>query len=117
MFRMVLAAIALVMPNYALPVAIAEIKDASAEARAALASAAASSSSTSQPSTVPLEAKFKRREGIVHTLQSEVNSFKAERAQLVQVQTALTSGLIGAIVTALVAIGGAILNSKSSKPD
>jgi hypothetical protein len=36
---------------------------------------------------------------------------------LVQVQTALTSGLIGAIVTAIVAIGGAIINSRNSKPE
>ena len=51
------------------------------------------------------------------SLQSEVDALETERAQFVQVQTALTSGLIGAIVTALVAIGGAIASSRNSRPD
>ena len=107
----------LVAPSFAFSVAIQEIKDASAEARAALAAIAQPSQSASQPSTVRLEAALKRGEEIIDSLQSEVESLKAERAQLVQIQTALTSGLIGAVVTALVAIGGALVNFRNSKPE
>lgn len=96
--------------------AIKEIKDASAEAREALAAAAQRPQDTT-PSSARLEAALKRGEEINASLQSEVEALKTERAQLVQVQTALTSGLIGAIVTALVAIGGAITSSRNSRPD
>ena len=117
LLRWALAISILVAPSLALSVAIKEIKDASAEARAALAAIAQPSQSASQPSTVRLEAALARGEEIIDSLQSEVESLKTERAQLVQVQTALTSGLIGAVVTALVAIGGAVVNSRNSKPE
>lgn len=48
-------------------------------------------------------------------LKSEKETLKHEKAKLEQVQTALTSGLIGAILTSLVAIIGAVSNSKYSK--
>jgi len=97
--------------------AIKEIKDASAEAREALAASADQSQTGSAVSTARLEAALKRGEEINASLQSEVEALKTERAQLVQVQTALTSGLIGAIVTSLVAIGGAIMGSRNSRAD
>jgi len=97
--------------------AIKEIKDASAEAREALAASVEHSQTGSPVSTARLEAALKRGEEINASLQSEVEALKTERAQLVQVQTALTSGLIGAIVTALVAIGGAIMGSRNSRAD
>jgi hypothetical protein len=97
--------------------AIREIRDASAEAREALAAAAEHPQASAPVNTARLEAALKRGEEINASLQSEVETLKTERAQLVQVQTALTSGLIGAIVTAIVAIGGAISGSRNSKPD
>lgn len=115
--RWLFAVFALVAPSIAFSAAIKEIEDASAEAREALAAAAANPQSASQPSTARLEAALKRGEEINASLRSEVEALKAERTQLVQVQTALTSGLIGAVVTALVAIGGAIVNSRNSRPE
>lgn len=115
-----LAMLILVAHSYAFA-AIKEIKDASAEARDAMAAAAEHPQGVSAQSNVPsnarLEAALKRGEEINASLESQIESLKAERAQLVQIQTALTSGLIGAVVTAMVAIGGAILNSKTSKPE
>jgi hypothetical protein len=110
--------------NLASGEAIKEINAASAEARAAFAAAQVAAANKSPeawqantPSTARLDAALKRGEEINASLQSEVEALKIERAQLVQVQTALTSGLIGAIVTAIVAIGGAIINSRNSKPE
>jgi hypothetical protein len=111
------AALTLIVALPTSAAAIKEIKDASAEAREALAASAEHSQTGSAVSTARLEAALKRGEEINASLQSEVEALKTERAQLVQVQTALTSGLIGAIVTALVAIGGAIMGSRNSRAD
>jgi len=108
-----LAALALLAFSPISAAAIKEINDASVEVRQALAAPKAECA----VSTARLEAALKRGEEIKASLQSEVETLKTERAQLVQVQTALTSGLIGAIVTALVAIGGAIIGSRNSRPD
>ena len=103
--------------------AIREIKEASDEVRKELSTSGTSGQPTSASSAVNaagvarLEAALKRGEEINSALQGQVESLKTERAQLVQVQTTLASGLIGALVTAIVAIGGAILSSKASKPD
>ncbi|WP_155890888.1 hypothetical protein [Desulfuromonas sp. TF] len=60
---------------------------------------------------------MKRGEEIKASLLAEVENLKEERAQLMQVQTTLASGLIGAVVTAVVAIGGALLTARNSRPD
>ena len=120
-----LAMCILVAHSFAFAAAMKEIEDASAEAREAMAAAASAAAERPQsalphenaPNNARLEAALKRGEEINVSLQSQVESLKAERAQLVQVQTALTSGLIGAVVTALVAIGGAIVSSRNSKPE
>ena len=112
-----LAVLALLASSPISAEAIKEIKDASAEARQALVASAAHAQAEGAVSTARLEAALKRGEEINASLQSEVETLKTERAQLVQVQMALTSGLIGAIVTALVAIGGAIMGSRNSRPD
>ena len=112
-----LAALALLASSSMSAAAIQEIKEASAEARQALAASAGHLQAEGAVSTARLEAALKRGEEINASLQSEVEALRTERAQLVQVQTALTSGLIGAIVTALVAIGGAIMGSRNSRPD
>ena len=112
-----IAALALLASFATSAAAIKEIKDASAEAREALAALAEHSATASAVSTTRLEAALKRGEEINASLQSEVETLKTERAQLVQVQTALTSGLIGAIVTALVAIIGAVMGSRNSRAD
>lgn len=112
-----LAVLALIAAAPVSGAAISEINAASAEARQALAAAAAHPQAEGAISTARLEAALKRGEEINASLTSEVESLKTERAQLVQVQTALTSGLVGAIVTALVAIGGAIMGSRNSRPD
>ena len=112
-----LAVLALLASSPASAAAIKEIKDASAEAREALAASAEHPQAGGAVSTARLEAALKRGEEINASLQSEVEALRTERSQLVQVQTALTSGLIGAIVTALVAIGGAIMGSRNSRAD
>jgi hypothetical protein len=115
--RCMLAAAALGVCCLASGAVIKEITDASAEARAAMAAESSPGASASSINTARLEAALKRGEEINTSLQSQVETLKVERAQLVQVQTALTSGLIGAIVTAIVAIGGAIINSRNSRPE
>lgn len=112
-----LAILALLASSPVSSEAIREIEEASAEARQALAASAAQPQAGGAASTARLEAALKRGEEINASLRSEVEALKIERAQLVQVQTTLTSGLIGAIVTALVAIGGAIMGSRNSRPD
>ena len=112
-----LAVVALLAASPISAAAIKEIKDASAEARQSLAELACVQQAGSAVSTARLEAALKRGDEVTASLKSDVEALKTERAQLVQVQTALTSGLIGAIVTTLVAVGGAIMGSKNSRAD
>ena len=53
----------------------------------------------------------------VAILEKQKTQLQKEKAQLEQIQTTLTSGLIGAVVTAIVAIAGALLKTKNSKVD
>ena len=112
-----LVVVALLAASPVSAAAIKEINEASSEARQALATSAANPQTRGTVSTARLEAALKRGEEINASLQSKVETLKTERAQLVQVQTALTSGLIGAVVTALMAIGGAIISSRNSRAD
>jgi hypothetical protein len=105
----VLAILAVLAPSSVPAAVIKEIQAASTEASQAPHGDAVS--------TARLEAALKQGEAITASLQSEVVSLQTERAKLVQVQTALTSGLIGAIVTAIVAIGSALMGSRNSRPD
>lgn len=111
--------------------AMKEIDEASAAAREALERARASAAGTlgtssSSPSTpvtlsnteiMRLEAALKRGEEINSSLRTQIEELEAERARLVQVQAALTSGFVGALVTAVVAIAGAFVTSRNSRPD
>jgi hypothetical protein len=51
----------------------------------------------------------------VAKLNQQITQLEKEKAELKQVQTTLTSGLIGAVVTALVAIAGAIFKPLGSR--
>lgn len=63
------------------------------------------------------EAVIERGEETIRQLRTEVRQLETEKAELQRIQTALTSGLIGAIVTAIVAISGAVMKTMSSKAD
>ncbi|MEZ5331088.1 MAG: hypothetical protein R2991_03325 [Thermoanaerobaculia bacterium] len=71
-----------------------------------------------------LEATIARGRAAIDTLRGENAALQAERDELEQskqelerVRTALTSGLIGAILTALVAIAGVVVKSLGSRLD
>jgi hypothetical protein len=56
-------------------------------------------------------------EHAIDDLNAQIDKLDKEKMSLQQVQTALTSGLIGAIVTAIVAIAGVIIKTLSSRVD
>ena len=116
--------------------AMKEIDDASAAARAAarrsvqLRSASQPAPDNSASATLPtpqqpapsaellrLEKALTHGEEINTSLRDEVQKLEREREQLVQIQAILTSGLVGALVTAIVAIAGAIVTSRNSRPE
>lgn len=109
--------------------AMREIDEASAAAREVLEQARAadmhnpSSKSSAAPLTlsnaeiVRLETALERGEQINTSLRTQIEALEAERAKLVQIQAVLTSGLVGALVTAIVAIAGAFVTSRNSRPD
>ena len=116
--------------THAQAAAMQEIVSASEAARevARRANEAANAAKAVAPSTgaVPaasslelerLERALKRGEEINTSLRSDLAALERERAQLVQVQAILTSGLVGALVTAVVAVAGAVVTSRNSRPD
>jgi hypothetical protein len=112
LLALVYIAVIVSAPTTSKAVAIKEIEEASKEVRRAL-----EGEQVSPESVARLEAALKRGEEIKASLLAEVENLKEERARLMQVQTTLASGLIGAVVTAVVAIGGALLTAKNSRPD
>jgi hypothetical protein len=71
-----------------------------------------------------LEAAIKRGEDVsgilrrhIANLESETKRLNDEKQQLLQIQTALTSGLVGALVTTAIAIVGAITSYRRSRAD
>ncbi|MEO8061365.1 MAG: hypothetical protein ABI821_01320 [Pseudomonadota bacterium] len=118
--RFLLMVVALLMAGetrvYA--VAIQQIDEASDEVRAALANSNSPElSPAAQASLRKLEQALDRGVSINDSLKSQVKTLEEERAKLQQAQTILTSGLVGALVTAIVAILGAFVTSRNSKPD
>ena len=53
----------------------------------------------------------------IATLEADTRRLSDEKQQLVTVQTALTSGLVGALITAAVALAGAFANFRRSRAD
>jgi len=68
-------------------------------------------------SVAKLEDALTRGKQINASLKAQVETYKEEKAELLKIQTTLASGLIGAIVTAIIAIAGALLSAKNSRPD
>ena len=98
--------------------AIRQIHEASDEVRAAMpTSDSPDLSPAAQASLRKLEQALARGESINESLNTQVKALEDERARLQQAQTVLTSGLVGALVTAIVAIVGAIVTSRNSRPD
>ena len=98
--------------------AIRQIHEASDEVRAAMATSDSPElSPAAQASLRKLEQALARGESINESLNSQVKALEDERAKLQQAQTVLTSGLVGALVTAIVAILGAFVTSRNSRPD
>jgi dsDNA-specific endonuclease/ATPase MutS2 len=64
-----------------------------------------------------LETALVKGKEINTSLKGQIETYKAEKAELLKVQTTLASGLIGAVVTTIVAIAGALLSAKNSKPE
>lgn len=63
------------------------------------------------------EETIQEGEQVIEDLREEVQRLKDEKAELKRIQTALTSGLIGAVVTAVVAVIGFIFKAMNSKVD
>ncbi|MEM7358949.1 MAG: hypothetical protein AAF431_07625 [Pseudomonadota bacterium] len=103
--------------------AIEEIEEASAEVEKIVEALKDDSRSTGASDAIDrksiqrLSAALERGEQINSSLEEQVAKYKAEKEELLKVQTMLSSGLIGALVTAFVAIAGAIISAKSSKPE
>lgn len=98
--------------------AVAMINEASADVRRAIAeSKGGPLSPEAEASLQRLEAALENGERVNASLHSQVAALQEERAKLQQVQTVLTSGLVGALVTAIVAILGAYVTSRNSRPD
>ncbi|SRR5258706_1428705 len=64
-----------------------------------------------------LQAAIERGERASADLHTQIQALETEKAKLEQVQTVLTSGLVGAIVTALVAIMGAVASARTSRAE
>ena len=98
--------------------AMAMINDASADVRRAIAeSKMGTLSPEAEASLQRLEEALENGERVNDSLHSQVATLQEERAKLQQAQTILTSGLVGALVTAIVAILGAFVTSRNSRPD
>jgi hypothetical protein len=98
--------------------AVAMINEASADVRRAIAeSKSGTLSPEAEASLQRLEAALENGERVNASLHSQVASLQEERTKLQQAQTVLTSGLVGALVTAIVAILGAFVTSRNSRPD
>jgi chromosome segregation ATPase len=79
--------------------------------------AAASAIASQQDRIARLESDIKAGETASNNLKAQIDSLNAEKQKLLNVQTALTSGLIGALVTAAVAIASALSNFGRSRVD
>lgn len=99
------------------PAAIERINEASEEVRAALEASHGELSPTAQASLRKLEAALENGERINTSLKDQVKALEQEREKLQEAQIVLKSGLIGALVTAIVAILGAFVTSRNSKPE
>jgi predicted PurR-regulated permease PerM len=98
--------------------AVAMINEASEDVRRAIAASQAGAlSPEAEASLQKLEQALENGERVNASLHSQVASLQEERAKLQQAQTVLTSGLVGALVTAIVAILGAFVTSRNSRPD
>ena len=96
----------------------AMINDASADVRRAIAeSRSGTLSPEAEASLQKLEVALANGERVNASLHSQVAALQDERAKLQQAQTVLTSGLVGALVTAIVAILGAFVTSRNSRPE
>lgn len=63
------------------------------------------------------EQTIKKGEKTIETLNNQIAKLETEKAELERTQTALTSGLIGALVTAIIAIISAVSRTINSKVD
>ena len=63
------------------------------------------------------EETIQKGERTMEDLRKEVQKLENEKAELERIQTALTSGLIGAVVTAVIAVIGFIFKDMSSTVD
>ncbi len=71
-----------------------------------------------------IDTSRKRAEGVINEgkmliadLKKQVDELESEKAELQRVQTTLTGSLIGAIITAIVAIAGVVLKTLGSRGD
>jgi hypothetical protein len=117
-FLRLIAALPLILASVTHAEAIREIDAASAEVRAAIAAGDSPELSPAAAASLRrLDQALAKGETINASLSSQVRALEEERARLQQAQTILTSGLVGALVTAIVAILGAFVTSRNSKPD
>ncbi len=97
--------------------AIERIETASEEAQAAIEAAKGRTTPEVEASLRKLEAALANGERINESLHTQIDELKAESDKLRDAQTVLKSGFVGALVTAIVAILGALMTSRNSKPE
>ncbi len=101
----------------AAPAAIEKINEASAEVRATLEASHGELSPATQASLRKLEDALANGERINNSLKDQVKALEEESRKLQEAQIVLKSGLVGALVTAIVAILGAFVTSRNSRPE
>ena len=115
-FSALMFSMSLVLAAPARSEAIRRINEASEEVRATMHEDGALSPAA-QASLRKLEAALANGERINASLTEQVKKLEDERNKLQEAQTVLKSGLVGALVTAVVAILGAFVTSRNSRPE
>ena len=115
-FAALLITLSLTMAAPARSEAMRRINEASEEVRATMHEDGALSPAA-EASRRKLEDALANGERINTSLKDQVKALEDERAKLQEAQIVLKSGLVGALVTAIVAILGAWVTSRNSKPE
>jgi len=90
-----------------------EIEARTEQLREGISEGAASQADSSE--VKQLEAAIRRGEAASGRLRQDIQALEEEKASLERIQTILTSGLIGALVTAAVALLGLFVNLRNSR--
>lgn len=106
----------LAAPGPALAAAADEIERQTEAARAELRQASPGGGAA-EARVAALEAAIARGEAASSELRKEIEAYKQQAAELRESRNLLASGLVGAVVTAIVAIMGALTNARRSRAE